>query len=179
MTAKSSWKTAGYITRRDRKANGPPKSQPWIWFTLEMLESPAWRSLSASAYRVLSRICLEHMMQGGLENGRLKVTHSDFSRFGVSRGRAISAAIQEIEAAGFAMRTYHGRRTCGQDKGAPAQFRLTWLPVFEPADATPPTDDWKRATAEQAAARPSRLNTLRGPHKNIEGTYIRGCREIG
>src|ERR1019366_4761338 len=31
----------------------------------------------------------------------------------------------------------------GQPGGASAQFRLTWLPVFEPGNASPPSNEWK------------------------------------
>jgi hypothetical protein len=55
-----------------RSLNAPPKTQPWAWLILEMMESGAMRSLSINALRVLHRIQIEHMAHGGLENGCLK-----------------------------------------------------------------------------------------------------------
>jgi hypothetical protein len=61
-----------------KKLNAPPANQPWGWFSFELLESAAMRSLSVNGRRVLDRIRLEHMAHAGLENGRLKVTWDDF-----------------------------------------------------------------------------------------------------
>ena len=48
---------------------------------------------------------------------------------------------------------YKGRRSHGEDRGAPAQFRLTWLPVFEASDASPATNEWKRFGDDLEAAK--------------------------
>lgn len=148
---KSSSKTAGYLSKRDRTANGPPEGEAWTWLMLSMMESAAFRALSHSALKVLFRIIREHSAQGGRENGRLKVTARDFQAD--TQPRHITAAIAEIEALGFAKRTCKGRRSHGEDRGAPAQFRLTWLSVFEVNDVLPPTNEWKRFGDDLGAAR--------------------------
>jgi len=107
--------------------------------------------LSHSARKVLDRIIREHMAQGGKENGRLKVTARNFQAD--VHPRHITAAITEVEALGFVKRTYKGRRSHGEDRGAPAQFRLTWLPVFEVNDASAATNEWKRFGADLVAAK--------------------------
>jgi hypothetical protein len=61
-----------------KKLNAPPANQPWGWFSFELLESAAMRSLSVNGRRVLDRIRLEHMAHAGLENGRLKVNVGRF-----------------------------------------------------------------------------------------------------
>ena len=83
-----------------KKLNAPPANQPWGWFSFELLESAAMRSLSVNGRRVLDRIRLEHMAHAGLENGRLKVTWLDFEKFGVGR-RFIPGAHAEAIAAGI------------------------------------------------------------------------------
>jgi hypothetical protein len=116
------------------------------------MDSAAYRALSHAGRMVLDRIHREHGAQGGKENGRLKVTWRDFQKAGV-QPRRITGAVAEVEALGLAIRTYHGRRTCGEDPGAPAQFRLTWLPVIEPDNLTPATNEWKRFGDDVAGAR--------------------------
>src|SRR5262249_33077131 len=60
------------IKRRNR-INGQ-----WSPRLIEMLEAPAYRALSLSAHRVISRIEIELSSHGGNDNGRLPVTKLDF-----------------------------------------------------------------------------------------------------
>jgi hypothetical protein len=39
--------------KRFQKQNHPPADQPWVWLTLEMLDSEAFRALTGPAMRVL------------------------------------------------------------------------------------------------------------------------------
>jgi hypothetical protein len=84
----------GFIKRRNRinEAFSPR--------TIEMLKSPAYRALSLSAHRVISRIEIELSSHGGNDNGRLPVTKLDFMEYGVS-ARLVAAAIREAQALGF------------------------------------------------------------------------------
>jgi hypothetical protein len=144
---------AGFLPRKKKKGlNAPPPDQPWVWFSFEMLESGSMRSLSVNGMRVFHRIQLEHMSHGGLENGRLKVTWLDFEKFGVSR-RLIKKSIDETIAAGLVAIEQRGRRAHGEDRGEPTQYRLTYLPVAEPGDYRPATNDWKRFESNAGAAR--------------------------
>lgn len=175
--AKSSVRTAGFMSRRAVKMNGPPDSQPWIWLTREILESPAFRGLSINAMRALFRIMVEHVSQGGRENGRLKVTTRDMFAYGVAWHK-VSSAIDEIDAAGFIRVTVHGRRICGSDKGAPPEYALTWLPIIEPEDLTPPSNAWKQPRPNIArAVRAGKVAVLTGiPSLDIEGVDDGGHR---
>jgi hypothetical protein len=110
--AKSSFKTAGFYSKRAQKLNGPPNGEPWIWLPLSLVESEAFRSLSVHASRALFRIAAEHAHQGGKENGRLKVTTRDLYAFGV-RWVRVNEAIQELEHAGLVRVTVPGRKVCG------------------------------------------------------------------
>ena len=143
QTKKSSHHTAGYINRHVRKINSPPEGELWDWLTIEMLESAAFRSLSIHARRALDRVIVEHWHQGGKENGRLKITWSNFQKFGVSR-RYVGIALDELIAAGFLQNTIPGRRAHGADKGEPAQYALTWLPIIEPGNLIPAPDNWRK-----------------------------------
>jgi hypothetical protein len=132
-----------------KRLNAPPANQPWGWFSFELLESAAMRSLSVNGRRVLDRIRLEHMAHSGLENGRLKVTWDDFVKFGVGR-RFIAGALAEVIVAGIVAITQPGRKAWGRDPGDPTQYRLTYLPVAEPGDFQPPTNEWKSFSAAKA-----------------------------
>jgi hypothetical protein len=130
-----------------------PPGQQWTWWTIQMIESPAYRALSLSAHRVIARIRLEHARHGGKENGRLPVTHRDFHKYGVTLS-AVAPAIREAQALGFIRITEHGVASAGEF-GKPTLFELTHLPVNE----APATSDWNKiesieeATAVALAAR--------------------------
>jgi hypothetical protein len=118
----------------------------------EMLRSGAMRALSLHARRALDRIMVEHMDHAGQENGRLKVTWQDFEKFGVHR-RFIKRALGELAAVGLVAIEQPGRRPHGPDRGDPTQYRLAHLPVCEPANFRPPTNEWKRFEEDIAAAK--------------------------
>src|SRR5207342_1105739 len=93
--------------------------------TVRMLESPAYRALSLSAHRVLSRIEVELGHHGGTDNGKLPVTYNDFQEYGVDR-HSISAAIRECVALGFLEITEIGRAGNAEFR-TPNKFRLTYI----------------------------------------------------
>jgi hypothetical protein len=90
----------------------------------EMLESPAYRVLSLTAHRVLSRIEVEFGHHAGRDNGKLPVTYEQFVEYGMDRA-GIAPAIRELEALGFLEVTERG---CAgnADAGRPNLFRLTY-----------------------------------------------------
>jgi hypothetical protein len=114
---------------------------------IEMMESPAYRVLSLSAHRVLSRIEIEWAHHGGQDNGQLPVTFDDFERYGVNR-HAIGPAIAELEALGFIVVTEKGKKALAADYRRPNKFLLTSRPTHKGAD---PLHSWKRfRTIEEA-----------------------------
>lgn len=136
--------------RRSLKLNRPPEHEAWVWFTQEMLESPAFRAMNRSSFLILNRICLEHMAHAGSDNGRLPVTQRQFAAYGV-RKQSVPAAIAELEALGFAVRTDPGCKYFGEFEGRAARFRLTWLPVTTPDNIDYATNDWRRFPDLQSA----------------------------
>jgi hypothetical protein len=126
--------------RHARKLNAPPHGEAWFWITKEMLESAAYRALSAPARKVIDRIALEHMAHAGGHNGKLPVTYQDFRAYGVRRS-SINGAIAEAIELGFIERTDDGSIAWGEFKGKPARYRLAWLKDFEGASAP---NRWKR-----------------------------------
>ena len=107
---------------------------------IKMIESPAYRALSLSGHRVLARLEIELGHHGGLDNGRLPVTYSDFERYGIER-KSIAPALREVQALGFVRITEHGHPGKSIFDRHPNYFELTYL---HGAHAEVPTHEWKR-----------------------------------
>jgi hypothetical protein len=114
-------------------------SEQFVYYTREMIGSPAYRALSLQARKVLRRLELEHMAHGGQDNGKLPCRYHDFIKYGCRRN-GLSAALIEVEALGFAKTMTLGTRAFGNVPGKASTFLLTYLPT---ADA-PATNDWKK-----------------------------------
>jgi hypothetical protein len=118
---------------------------------IEMISSPAYRALSLSGHRVLSRIEIEFAHHGGEgakrgnENGMLPVTYDDFVVYGVHRA-AIAPALREIVALGFIEITEAGRAGNAEYR-SPNKFRLTYRHMKR----AEPTNEWRRITSIEAA----------------------------
>jgi hypothetical protein len=113
---------------------------------IDMLSSPAWRTLSLSAHRVIDRISIELMHHGGADNGRLPVTYDDFERYGIHR-HSIASAIREAVALGFVEITVKGRAGNAEWR-RPHQFRLTFARSDnERGDGT---HEWMKISEEAA-----------------------------
>jgi len=109
---------------------------------IEMIESPAWRTLSLSGRRVVDRIEIEHGHHGGNDNDRLPVTFEDFEDFGISH-KSVAPAIREVVALGIAKITERGRPSESDFGRHPNKFGLTYLPVRRGTRWHEPTDEWK------------------------------------
>jgi len=131
---------------------------------IEMLESPAYRTLSLSAHRVISRIEVELGQHGGNDNGKLPVTTMDFVQYGVER-TCVPAAIREAEALGFIRVTEHGRGGNAEFR-KPNLFALTFAHDRDSLKA-PPTHDSPRPRI-----RPTR--TREEPRENSGGQSEKG-----
>lgn len=117
----------------------------FAWRLIAMLESPAYRALSQSAHRVLSRIEIEMAHHGGKDNGKLPVTYDDFEQYGIHR-HSIRAAIGEVVALGFVEIMQAGRAGNAEFR-APNIFRLTYRETAREN----PTDEWKKIETVQIA----------------------------
>jgi hypothetical protein len=132
------------MSRRRNRIGGQ-----WSPRLIEMLASPAYRVLSVSAHRVISRIEIEHASHGGSENGNLPVTKQNFMDYGMDHD-AIAPAIREAEALGF-IRMKRGRGGNAEHR-LPNKFFLTYAIGSSPRALTP-THDWRKIkTIEEAKA---------------------------
>lgn len=134
------------------KRNRP--TPPFVWFTMEMMVSPAWRAMSLTARRVLDRLCVEHMAHAGTENGNLVVTYSDFRKAGIG-GKNIGNAIDELVALGF-IAVDRGRGGNAEFR-RPNRYTLTWLTT----ERELPTNRWRSVTLERAEATQEALKATR------------------
>jgi hypothetical protein len=115
---------------------------------IEMLESPAYRVLSLSAHRVITRIEIELAHHGGNDNGKLPVTKQDFIDYGI-HDHAVAPAIREAEALGFIRVTERGRGGNAEHR-QPNKFFLAFAHGRD-SRAQPPTHEWgKINTMEEA-----------------------------
>jgi hypothetical protein len=118
--------------------------------TIDMLKSPAFKVLSLSALRVLTRIEIELARHGGNDNGKLPITVEQFVEYGIER-HAIGPAQRELEALGF----IEIERGCAgnAEHRRPNLYRLSWRGTEEGSPYPQGTDEWKRVkTIEEALA---------------------------
>lgn len=138
-------RSSGVFTSRYKKINGPPKDEPWVWMTVELFASPAWKALSINGRRLVEFLIVEHGNQGGRENGNLHAPYDQLVPWGLSR-RLIRKATMEAEFLGL-LRVERGGRWAGTN--VPSTYRLTF---YADRDGNPPTNGWKGKTAEAIAA---------------------------
>lgn len=124
--------------------NRPPKGEPFIWLTRELLTSDAWKAQSKLCRRFIDFLHIEHMNHAGTMNGHLKATYDQLQRAGISR-RWIKSVIDEAEALGL---------VCVQ-RGGPwwkpnraSTYTLTYYAV----DDTPAENRWKQPNIKAAEA---------------------------
>jgi hypothetical protein len=116
---------------------------------IEMLRCPAYRALSLSGHRVISRIEIELADHGGNNNGILPVTKQDFADYGISND-SIAPGIREAVALGF-IRVKQGRAGNAEHRQSNL-FRLTFAHDRN-SRQEPPTDDWRKIkTLDEALA---------------------------
>jgi hypothetical protein len=150
--------------RTIRRNTIPPGSQ-WSWWTIEMIESPAYRALNLSEHRVIARIRIEHAHHGGRDNGKLPVTFRDFQEYGV-RWNSIAPAIRAAEALGWIRITQHGVASTDAEFRIPTKFALTHLATDDEAKAV--TNDWQKIkTIEEAEAIAKKARKDSTPRRRI------------
>jgi hypothetical protein len=142
-------------------------NEQWSPRRRSMLESPAYRVLSQSAHRAISRIELELCYHGGNDNGQLPVTFDDFVEYGIDRA-SVAPALREGEALGFFHITEHGRGG-NREYRAPNKFYLTFA-VGRESRAKPPTDEWRKIeTVKEAKAIARAARAAKNPRAVAHG----------
>jgi hypothetical protein len=115
----------------------------------QLVESPALRVLNLSAHLALMRIEVEHMSQGGAENGKLLITYKQFEEWGI-HSRFVASALRELKALGLIEVTRRGYSGAAGTH-APNLYRLTYLQAWNASDTG--THEYLKITSlEQAEA---------------------------
>jgi hypothetical protein len=140
------------VSFKEKHVSGPPRGESWVWHTAEMIASNAWRSRSINLIRLMERLELEHMMHAGKENGRLKVSYSQFVEWGIGR-RFIRPTIDEGVRLGF-IEVTPGLKL----KEVPNAYRLTYLATNERTETGTtewhaPTNEWRSREIRITSAR--------------------------
>jgi hypothetical protein len=142
-----------------RAAGGPPVGQAFVWHTLELVASDAWRFRSAHCARLIDFLEAEHLKHGGAENGSLIAPYSQLQAFGIGR-QYINRAIIEAETRKLIEVKRGGLK--GRAMTDLNRFRLTyyWMKFQVNGfwDWRMPGDEWK-TYSEPKAEISSRLYT--------------------
>jgi hypothetical protein len=133
--------------------------------TISMLESPAFRVLSLSAHKVISRLEIELAHHGGNDNGKLPVTTDQFVEYGMHR-TSVAPAIREAEAFGFIRITERGRGGSAEYR-TPNKFFLTFAHGRD-SRSIPPTHDWRRIKTVDEAERIARAARAAKDERAVE-----------
>ena len=151
-------RSSGKRTGRAGKAHRPPKDEPWVWLTRELLNSPAWRTKSINTIRLIDFLCVEHMNHAGTANGNLMATYDQLVVYGLTRCQ-IRMAVEEAEFLGL-IRFKRGGRWAGTNQ--PSTYRLTFLPDRE---GNPPTNEWKGKTEDAISEWKQECSQLQRAHR--------------
>jgi hypothetical protein len=135
-----------------KKLAGPPESDgAWVWHTIALKCSMAWRGRSHRAILFTEFLEVENLRHAGLENGNLLAPYGQLMAWGLRR-ETISDAIEENIKRKLVARTGGG---IDLDTGQrlPFKYRLTYLPtVGETA-----TNEWKKHRGEVSAKSPEKV----------------------
>lgn len=135
--------------RLGRRTNGPPENERWIWHSLGLLESDAWRGRSVHCRKLIDFLELEHVQHVCLENGRLLAPYNQLEVAGIGR-KYIAGAIREAEQRGLVRIERGGRK--GSVMAELNRFTLTYYWVKHKHDGLwdwqEPTDDWQQFREE-------------------------------
>ena len=137
-TGRSSGRPLGWL----KKLKSPPKDEPFIWLTYELITSPAWRARSINTIRLIDDLLADYMRHAGTENGNLMATYDQQVASGSSR-RLINDAVEEAVFLGLITVDPGGRWA---DTNVPSRYRLTWL--VDDRDYSHATNQWKGKTEE-------------------------------
>jgi hypothetical protein len=128
----------------------------FTWKPRELLESPAFRVLSLSAHRYLSRVELELCLHGGKDNGKLPVTSIDLIKYGIGDRSSIAPARAELEALGLIEITRMGIPGRDNSERYPTLHRLTYHRISHPWQSgynAGETNEWKKIGSIEEAKR--------------------------
>jgi hypothetical protein len=140
------------VSYHSRDIGGPPKDQQWSWYSVEMMQSDAWRDMSVNGRRMLDLLELEHLAHAGRNNGNLLMTYDQFVAGGIRR-ESIFSTIAKLERLGWLEVTRGLYRGCART--TPHRYRLTHRRTrVIPENGIPylveATHDWRRYRSKKS-----------------------------
>ena len=72
-----------HVSFKRKQVTGLSLGVSWIPHTIDMITADKWRALSLNCRRLLDRLEVEHMAHKGQDNGRLKISYSQFVQWGI------------------------------------------------------------------------------------------------
>lgn len=159
-TGRSSSRRVG----RRGEGQGPPKGEPWVWLTAELMRSPAWRARSEFAVKLLEFLMVDHMAHAGYGNGALLATYDQLVAWGIPR-KYIKATIDEVEDLGLVTVINRGRL-----KEA-STYELTWLPN---PDRLKPINSWRSVSPQAAEIAKHRAAAARQKSRGTVSVFASG-----
>jgi hypothetical protein len=124
-----------------RYQGGPPDGASFIWQTLLLRMSEAWRRRSDDLKILLELLENENMRHAGRENGALLVLYDDLVKAGIRRAN-IAATIKEGETLRLIEAQRQGKQL-NTGRREPTRYRLTYLATYSDGKWHLPSDDWK------------------------------------
>jgi len=112
----------------------------------------AWRGASIRCRRFIDFLMVEQGNHAGRENGKLRATYDQLSKWGIPRKR-IAAAIREASERGLVEVTTRGGLFGPESRRTPSRYRLTWIGTLDPSRYA--TNEWKRFSCKRISRDPS------------------------
>ncbi|MEM9762075.1 MAG: hypothetical protein AAF968_06140 [Pseudomonadota bacterium] len=142
---------------RAKDGNKSDVKPPFVLRSLEMYQSLAWQALDFVEKAILECLEIEHLSQGGAQNGRLIVTYNEFEKAGIRRSK-IKRALDRLQALGFIeYSTFGYDEACG--KRHANNYTLTYVNsrhetrkgAYHPAPR--PSNAWRKLNSEAGVKR--------------------------
>jgi len=153
-------RSSGKHNGRRAKNMKPPKGVSWVWLTLELITSDAWRFRGSRCAKFIDFLLADHAENAGQENGALKATYDQLEAWGIRRA-SIRETIAEAEMLGLVRVVKRGGRW--NQTNQPSLYRLTILGC---RDGLAPSNEWKSVTKGHIDAWHRRQKELKAARKS-------------
>lgn len=118
-------------------------NQQFVIHTKELIESPAWSTMSGNCFKLINRLEIENIAHGGTENGNLIVTYNQLKECGIRKNSIKSAINEAVKRKLVIVNVSEKVSKYGKYTNS---FTLTYLPVViksgEHREYVAPTNNW-------------------------------------
>jgi hypothetical protein len=129
------------------KAKAFPKGVGYIIpVPRDLLNSPAWLTMSHQCRKFVDALMVEWANHGGVENGNLKAPYEQLQTRGLRRASLLDVVV-EAGALGI-VHAVRGQRSYGSRR-SPSVYRLTWLGTAQ--NGLTATNEWRAIKTKEEA----------------------------